>query len=246
MGPRRFRVAAAELSVPCAPALAHRLAVFEPAHPRRPRDQAQPPGNESQQSVRACECYQRSSFSPDFARAILVSPQIGRLRLHPAEKADPTVRLCECVSCSPSHHRRESEKRYPVSYLRHWQRRQPGAHWHPSPSRHPIRSPVCWMLRRLAFRDWMGASNWKLARSGGSNSPCRDISERSPAAHRHHQRPRPSARDVALGARSRQNEPTREGICDSLWHQKRVSGRSSHPQRRGLDFGLLGLNRSSR
>jgi hypothetical protein len=46
------------------------------------------------------------------------------------------------------------------------------------------------------------------------------------------------------GARPRRKELAHEGIRDPAGHRKRISGRPSHPQRRGLDPGLFGVDRS--
>ena len=107
----------------------------------------------------------------------------------------------------------------------------------------PIRCPVRWMLRRLAFRDRMGAPNWNMARSDGSDSPCQDLSECSRASHRHNQTPRPSTRHGTVRAISTQ------GPHSSTNSRSR---RASQADRRKIisfvakraDSGLLGLNRS--
>ena len=162
--------------------------------------------------------------------------------MHPAETANAAVCLYEQNHRPTSYHRHKSEKRYSVSTLRDGQRRQPGTYRHTASSCHPIRSSVCSMLRRLAFRDGMGAPIWNMARSNGSNSPCGDLSECPPASHRQDQRLRPSARDVALGARPRPKELTHEGIRYAAGHRKRIGGGPYDPSRRRLDSGLFRLD----
>jgi len=95
------------------------------------------------------------------------------------------------------------------------------------------------LLRGLAFRNRMGSIDWNVARSRNSNPSCRNLSERSSDARGHDQGSRPGVRDVALGARSRRNEFTHQGIRKASRHSKRINGGSDYPKRRGLDIRLL-------
>src|SRR5688500_13884202 len=98
------------------------------------------------------------------------------------------------------------------------------------------------MLRDLAFRNWMGAANWNMARSGGPNPARRNLSQCSRDAQGRDQRPRAGTRDVALGARPRPKKLAHERIRDPTGHRKRISARPYHPSRRGLDPRLFGLD----
>ena len=167
-----------------AASLAHRLAVSEQAMSRMTsgRSQGQQPTNRSNRFEVA------SVINAAVSNLSLPGPfwcqfKPGVYAYIPQKQTPTALRSTRTGAISPlriTDRRAKSET--PVPSLRQWQCRQPSAHRHPAPSKHSFRFQIRQLLRRLAFRNRMGAQEWKMARSGDSNSACRNLSECSHAS----------------------------------------------------------------